>query len=61
MTSRFAQWTLDVHELDTMATFWSQALGYRVAYEPRRARDQDRIRHPLFLRRSRRILLTGPF
>jgi catechol-2,3-dioxygenase len=30
MTSRFAQWTLDVHDLDTMATFWSQALGYRV-------------------------------
>jgi hypothetical protein len=30
MTSRFAQWTLDVHDIDTMATFWSQALGYRI-------------------------------
>ena len=30
MTSRFAQWTLDVHDLDTMRSFWSQALGYRV-------------------------------
>jgi hypothetical protein len=30
MVSRFAQWTLDVHDVSTMATFWSQALGYRV-------------------------------
>jgi hypothetical protein len=30
MVSRFAQWTLDIHHLDTMATFWSQALGYRI-------------------------------
>ena len=30
MTSSFSQWTLDVHDLDTMATFWSQALGYEV-------------------------------
>ena len=28
--TRFAQWTLDVHDLDTMATFWSQVLGYRI-------------------------------
>jgi catechol 2,3-dioxygenase-like lactoylglutathione lyase family enzyme len=30
MVSRFAQWTLDVHDLDRMAAFWSAALGYRV-------------------------------
>jgi catechol 2,3-dioxygenase-like lactoylglutathione lyase family enzyme len=30
MVSRFAQWTLDVHDLDLMAAFWSEALGYRV-------------------------------
>ena len=29
MTARFCQWTLDVHDVETMATFWSQALGYR--------------------------------
>jgi hypothetical protein len=28
--SRFEQWTLDVHDVAKMATFWSQALGYRV-------------------------------
>ena len=28
--SRFAQWTLDVHDVERMATFWSQALGYRI-------------------------------
>ena len=28
--TRFAQWTLDVHDLDTMATFWSRVLGYRI-------------------------------
>ncbi len=30
MVSRFAQWTLDVHDVEKMATFWAQALGYRV-------------------------------
>jgi hypothetical protein len=30
MVSRFAQWTLDVHDVDRMATFWSQALDYLV-------------------------------
>jgi len=28
--SRFRQWTLDVHDVELMATFWSQALGYRI-------------------------------
>ena len=26
----FDQWTLDVHDVDRMAAFWSQALGYRI-------------------------------
>jgi hypothetical protein len=30
MTSRFAQWTLDVHDVEQMAQFWSQALGYYI-------------------------------
>jgi predicted enzyme related to lactoylglutathione lyase len=30
MTVRFAQWTLDVHDVELMVDFWSQALGYRV-------------------------------
>ena len=30
MTSRIAQWTLDVHDIDVMVTFWSQALGYDI-------------------------------
>jgi predicted enzyme related to lactoylglutathione lyase len=30
MVSRFRQWTLDVHDVDRMAAFWSQALGYRI-------------------------------
>ena len=29
MTVRFAQWTLDVADVELMAQFWSQALGYR--------------------------------
>ncbi|MDW5325133.1 VOC family protein [Plantactinospora sp. KLBMP9567] len=33
MTSRIAQWTLDVRDVDLMARFWSQVLGYRI--EPR--------------------------
>jgi catechol 2,3-dioxygenase-like lactoylglutathione lyase family enzyme len=28
--SRFSQWTLDVHDVERMAAFWSQALGYRI-------------------------------
>jgi hypothetical protein len=30
MTARIVQWTLDVHDLPLMATFWSQALGYHI-------------------------------
>ncbi|PZF83364.1 VOC family protein [Jiangella anatolica] len=30
MTSTFAQWTLDVKDVELMARFWSQALGYRI-------------------------------
>jgi hypothetical protein len=30
VTSRFAQWTLDVHDVEKMATFWAGALGYRI-------------------------------
>jgi predicted enzyme related to lactoylglutathione lyase len=30
MTSRIAQWTLDVHDVTLMTDFWSQALGYEV-------------------------------
>ena len=33
MTCRIAQWTLDVHDLDLMATFWSEALGYTIRRE----------------------------
>src|SRR4051812_793271 len=29
MTSRIAQWTLDVRDVDVMSRFWSAALGYR--------------------------------
>ena len=29
MTVRFVQWTLDVVDVELMAQFWSQALGYR--------------------------------
>jgi glyoxalase superfamily protein len=29
MTSRIAQWTLDVQDVGVMAAFWSAALGYR--------------------------------
>jgi hypothetical protein len=28
--SQFAQWTLDVHDVDRMAKFWSAALGFRI-------------------------------
>jgi len=30
MTSRFAQWTMDVHDVDRMARFWAAVLGYRI-------------------------------
>src|SRR5690349_16721283 len=30
MVSRFRQWTLDVHDVERMAAFWSQALGYDI-------------------------------
>jgi hypothetical protein len=30
MTIRMVQWTLDVHDVDLMAGFWSRALGYEV-------------------------------
>jgi hypothetical protein len=30
MTSRIAQLTLDVVDVDVMSTFWSEALGYRI-------------------------------
>jgi predicted enzyme related to lactoylglutathione lyase len=30
VVSRFRQWTLDVHDVDRMAAFWSQVLGYQV-------------------------------
>jgi catechol 2,3-dioxygenase-like lactoylglutathione lyase family enzyme len=36
MTVRFAQWTLDVQDVERMATFWSAALGYD---EVRRGED----------------------
>jgi predicted enzyme related to lactoylglutathione lyase len=32
MVIRFAQWTLDVQDVDRMAAFWSAALGYRVEH-----------------------------
>jgi catechol 2,3-dioxygenase-like lactoylglutathione lyase family enzyme len=30
MTARFAQWTLDVHDVERMLAFWSSALGYEI-------------------------------
>lgn len=33
VTSRFAQWTLDVHATRKMATFWSAALGYEIEHD----------------------------
>jgi hypothetical protein len=30
MVSRFAQWTLDVHDVEKMAVFWSQVLDYGI-------------------------------
>jgi catechol-2,3-dioxygenase len=33
MTVRFAQWTLDVRDVERMARFWSAALGFDVQHE----------------------------
>ncbi|TKK90837.1 VOC family protein [Herbidospora galbida] len=33
MTSRFAQWTLDVIDSRKMAAFWSQTLGYEIEHD----------------------------
>ncbi|MCK2215801.1 VOC family protein [Actinomadura sp. ATCC 31491] len=33
MTSRIAQWTLDVRDSRRMAAFWSAALGYEVEHD----------------------------
>ena len=30
MVSRIAQWTLDVHDVEAMAAFWSAVLDYRI-------------------------------
>jgi catechol-2,3-dioxygenase len=30
VTARVAQWTLDVHDVDVMARFWAQVLGFDV-------------------------------
>jgi hypothetical protein len=38
MTVRFAQWTLDVHDIERMLAFWSAALGYDI--------DGDHLRPP---------------
>ena len=38
MTARFAQWTLDVHDVERMLAFWSAALGYEI--------DGDHLRPP---------------
>jgi hypothetical protein len=32
VASRFAQWTLDVHDVRRQAEFWSAALGYEIDY-----------------------------
>ena len=39
MTSRIAQWTLDVQDVGRMAEFWSRVLGYDVDVE------QDGVTH----------------
>lgn len=28
MTSRIAQWTIDAHDVDRIAQWWAEALGY---------------------------------
>ena len=42
MTSRIAQWTFDVTDMERMAEFWSQALGYR----PEMGNDGCATLHP---------------
>jgi predicted enzyme related to lactoylglutathione lyase len=34
VTSRIAQWTLDVQDVGRMAEFWSQVLGYEIDRQP---------------------------
>jgi hypothetical protein len=34
MASRIAQWTLDVHDIESMAAFWTAALDYRIDRDP---------------------------
>ena len=34
MTSRIAQWTLDVRDVGRMAEFWSEVLGYEIDRQP---------------------------
>ena len=38
MTVRFAQWTIDVHDVERMLAFWSAALGYEI--------DDEHLRPP---------------
>ncbi len=38
MTVRFAQWTLDVHDVERMLAFWAAALNYDI--------DGDHLRPP---------------
>ena len=45
MTVRFAQWTLDVHDVERMLAFWSAALGYDI--------DGDHLRPPRTRSRAR--------
>lgn len=42
MTTRISQWTLDVQDVERMASFWSGALGYRVEADG----DGDATLHP---------------
>jgi predicted enzyme related to lactoylglutathione lyase len=44
MTSRFGQWTLDVRDVDLMARFWSEVLGYRI--DPDDEGDGAHLRPP---------------
>jgi predicted enzyme related to lactoylglutathione lyase len=34
VTSRIAQWTLDVQDVGRMAEFWSEVLGYEIDRQP---------------------------
>jgi hypothetical protein len=33
VTSRFAQWALDVHDIRKMAAFWPAALGHEMEHD----------------------------